>query len=588
MWQHTRKEHLILLYCILLARFIAALWFAHHTPLWEQIDEINHYQYARFIAFEHRLPTATDFPPVPQSLEVFLQFNQPPLYHALLSPAILAFDSDEPLPISPNPPPTCDSPFQQRYIHTSNEHFPYSGIGRAAWVARLITILMGVLATAFIWLTTRILFPNKQRLALLSTALFAFTPAFVELSTWINNDAPLMLFGAISLYFFAHLWQGNQIWYNWFGLFTVGGLCVATKLNGLAILPMIGFVIFHKLVWQSNSQRLLRLLIFTIIIVFLVSGFIGLNLLQCGRMVCRIHRDTFVFNSFDAIKASLTNDNFNDASRLFLRTGTTPWLSDLYPPNPSNIRLFALIFSVGMLGSLLAIATQKAIRGRILILIGIILSAIGLAYLRVWWLQVDYMPVRYTAIAFPAFSILLAIGFTHLTTYLSRWSLLIPLTTFSFFVILIPLTHYAPLITEPHLSTQLPAEANSIQDYHFQSGVQFIGYHQTQLPDQRLKLTLFMTTNSEIDEPIFAMIYALDENQIPTDRCGIIAGGAFWTTIDWQIDEIVAQDFYFESSDEIIFFEVELYYLQNKNHLVNQFDLRRPDPRLSGDLIKLD
>lgn len=581
-----RREYAIL-GCILVVRLLAALWFASQTPLWEQIDEINHYQYARFLAFERRLPTDVDQPPVPNGLDIFLQFNQPPLYYALLSPAILAFDSDEPLPVFANPPPSCNVPFRQRYVHSANEHFPFEGVGRAAWGARLITILMGVLATFCVWLTARVLFPEMRRLGLLAAGLFALIPATVELSTWINNDAPLMLFGAIILYWLAKLWQGDQRWWIWVGLFVGVGLCVGTKLNGLAVMPMIGVVIFWRLVWRADSLRIVRLLIFISAVTFSVGGFIGLNYWQCGRAVCRIHRDTFVFNSYEALRDSVINEKFVDASRLLVWTGTTPWISDLYPPAIWEIQLGVVIFGIGLVGAFVALWSNRALRGRLLILIGVILSAMALAYLRVWWLQVSYMPMRYMAVALPAFVILLGVGFIRLSSWFSRWSMLLPLGGFGAMVILIPLLHYRPLLVEADRFDRLPLSANLIENYQFESGVQVVGYSLDPTSDGRLGLRLYMTTTEEHDEPLYAMVYGLDEDRIPVRQCGIIAGGSLWPTTAWEIGELVAQVFYFDMSAETVYFSVELYYLQNRYHLVNQYDVSRPDRRISGGLITI-
>jgi hypothetical protein len=197
------------------------------------------------------------------------------------------------------------------------------------------------------------------------------------------------------------------------------------------------------------------------------------------------------------------------------------------------------------------------------------------------------MPVRYMAVAFPAFAILLAIGYGQLGNWFTKWGVVLPLGGLSAMVILIPLVHYRPLLVDVDRYDRLPESAQPIENYQFESGVEIGGFSQGRTADDRLRLRLYMTTTEDIEEPLFAMVYMLDDNRIPIGRCGIVAGDSMWTTMNWKRGEMVAQEFYFESS-LAVYFEIELYYLQNRYHLVNQYDLRRPDPRISGDLIKLE
>ena len=108
---------------IIIIRMVASLWFAVHTPLWEKSDEINHYLYARFIATEGRLPTGDDFPELPQGKEIYVQFDQPPLYYLMLTPIVALADGvDMPLP-TPNPIPVGANPFLHYFVHPANQSF---------------------------------------------------------------------------------------------------------------------------------------------------------------------------------------------------------------------------------------------------------------------------------------------------------------------------------------------------------------------------------------------------------------------------------------------------------------------------------
>ncbi len=570
---------------ILIIRLLASAWFAYHTPLWEKSDEINHYHYLHFIAQEKRLPGPDDYPDWPYSLFILSQLNQPPLYYLLLSPVTLALDSGSMTPVYANAVPVCSDlmPFKHYFIHTQAENFTWEGTFLAVWIGRGITMLMGIGATIFIWRAARLLWPGVPYLALLAAALFALMPSTVELTTWVNNDAPLLLFGAATLYGLVYCQKRLGKIRGWVFLLVSTGLCAATKLNGLAVLPVV-FLFFLSRIVGRNPRRIA---LFTGLVIITAGGFVLYNQQQCGQVFCRLHRYTLAFNSTESFLQTLRSDYFIDGFRHILATAAAPWINDAYPPAAWMLATGLVVLSAGLLGAVGRFLTSWWDRRFLLMPVGLFISAVILAFLRVWWLQIGYMHVRYIAAAIPALVLLLAVGYYSLSRLFGVLMLVLPIAALLILTIFIPILNYAPVFVPPLRYERLPGEAITINGYQFESGVQIAGYSIHTADDGLTQLRLYAGTNRPLEEPLFLMVSTRNTQGNVIEKCGGTAGSAFWSTLDWQPGEWVSQDFVFPRLERADTFEVELYRLQNQYPIVNSYDANRPDQRTSGEYVTL-
>lgn len=138
------------------------------------------------------------------------------------------------------------------------------------------------------------------------------------------------------------------------------------------------------------------------------------------------------------------------------------------------------------------------------------------------------------------------------------------------------------MLVSPERALQLPQDAILVDDYRFASGLQLGGYAIT---SDRIRL--YMRATQPLDEPLFAWVITYDEAGQPLEECAMTAGGVWWSTVDWQPNEWVAQDFTFPHLGEAKTFDLRVFYLQNNYQLINAYDANRPDERLSGSTLEL-
>ncbi len=565
-----------LLATIMALRLVAALGFALNSPLWEHSDEINHYRYAYFIVRQGRLPTRADAPQVPQGYEIYLQFDQPPLYYLLLAPAIALVDDDFIRAVQANPFAICDRPFEAYYLHSLAERFPPVGTALAAWLDRLLTIAIGAAAVIFVWLAARWLYPRDEALAVLAAALFAWMPATLEFTAWLNNDAPLLLTGALFLAGLARWLQKPDRWAA--GLLFSGLLCsVATKLTGLALLPV---ALWIGIRWARMQTRRMILSIAGIIV--LVAGFVALNLAHCDAPICRLHRYTLPFQDLSGLANTLFRaDIYKNALAQLSATLTIPTISDQFPPSPLLMLIGIGIILAGLAGS--AVHYHRTRNRELPWLWALIASAIILAVIRVWWLQVGYFQARYLAAALPVLAILLALGHTQFSRRLA-WTVA---AVFLLASLLIPLAYYRPAFPAVERSAALPAEATRVDDFVFDDRLQLGGYQRLLAQNGQSRLRVFWRTLEPLDEAYFAMITRYDEDMAYLDRCGMTMGSAFWTTRDWLPDEWVAQDFAFGDDAPAEGLTVQVYGISQEAYIVSTYDPEHPLPRTGSGFLRL-
>jgi hypothetical protein len=161
------------------------------TPLFEGPDEVWHYAFADYLAQGKGLPVLRA-----SGQDIRLRnAAHTPFYHFLIAAVIAPIDrSDFPDAFrfnlaSPNITPTSVSDRPNLFIHTNHENFPYRQTVLAVHLARLVSVVLGVLTVLGVWQAARLIFPGQDGLALLATALAAFVPQFVYGFGLINNDA---------------------------------------------------------------------------------------------------------------------------------------------------------------------------------------------------------------------------------------------------------------------------------------------------------------------------------------------------------------------------------------------------------------
>ncbi|MBI3767445.1 MAG: glycosyltransferase family 39 protein [Deltaproteobacteria bacterium] len=163
------------------------------SPPFENPDEINHAEYAAFIAEHGRLPhLLTDC--------VRLSFH-PPLYHALMAPIAWATHVDtEDVMVNHRLNPDYQSSHVILLHDDPEETFPYSGRSRFVHIARAMTVLLGAVVLIYTHKLVHLL-TSDAGAALVATVTVAAIPQLQYISASVNHDAMAAALAAAFIYY---------------------------------------------------------------------------------------------------------------------------------------------------------------------------------------------------------------------------------------------------------------------------------------------------------------------------------------------------------------------------------------------------
>jgi hypothetical protein len=261
MWQQTNRSHQIACVLILLLHAVLSTFYSLTVPVWESNDETGHYAYARYIATQGHLP------PTGEKLAGVDESHQPPLYYALVALAIRGIDTSddvkdeyiwtERVKIRPDPRltdfPTC---------------VPACGTALANHVGRLVSVALSTLAVWCVYLTARLLAPQRMAVALYATALFAVWPMLLFTGGVLNNDNGVIVFGATALLFATRLLTLQRQAMTMRQRFARGadyvllalsaGLASLSKSNGVSIVLFASMVVLGLAVRDWSRRQYAR------------------------------------------------------------------------------------------------------------------------------------------------------------------------------------------------------------------------------------------------------------------------------------------------------------------------------------------
>lgn len=268
---------------ILLLYLLLTLAYGALNPLFEAPDEHWHYFTAQYIADEGALPAVA--PGDAYDPWLSQEAAQPPLYYltgaALIAPIDTAgareavwlnkFASvgDAGALLNVN-----------RFIHTTDEAWPWQGYALAAHVLRIFSTLLGLGTLLCIYGSGRLLWPGKTYRPLLATALTAFLPQFNFLHAAISNDTLIIFLASAALWQLIRLWQVGVTRGRLLLLGVTLGLAALSKNAGVLLLAYaVGVLVL--LAWRERERfgwRLLReTAVFVLLPALLLAGWLWLR-----------------------------------------------------------------------------------------------------------------------------------------------------------------------------------------------------------------------------------------------------------------------------------------------------------------------
>ncbi|NOZ48451.1 MAG: hypothetical protein GXP37_00190 [Chloroflexi bacterium] len=241
---------------ILAGHLLLALIYSVVVPPWEAHDEWAHYRYAASIAENLALPDPS------QRLTTEFEFDeasQPPLYYLLAAVPMLAVDTEDGYHPVVNPYAIRGTGMGgvNFVVHDpSIEGWPWRGTMLALHLGRLVSALLSTLGLYITFLLARLLSPRRPSVALIATALQAFTPQYIFLSAVMTNDILLIVLETALLTLSLRvLHYGPDLRrMGWLGL--MAGLTLLTKYLALAVLPLLLVVVI--MAWRRSHNTLKR------------------------------------------------------------------------------------------------------------------------------------------------------------------------------------------------------------------------------------------------------------------------------------------------------------------------------------------
>ncbi|RIK38838.1 MAG: hypothetical protein DCC55_19910, partial [Chloroflexi bacterium] len=240
------------LFVFLLLAFVYALI----VPPLEGFDALAHFKYAAFLHQEQRLPMLE-----PEIVDYSYELvTQPPLYFAAIALATAPLPMDQALLFAQE----SDSPYHEKGLslrQTITLPKVAGGVVATLWVARLVSLLGGVVTVVGAYALVRTLLPGEPWLAVATAALTGLNPQFLFTSVTVTNDAWTPAVGVVTLWLLARATVRDKVtWYDWALVGLCAGLAALTKYSSLLI-GAPGLLLFWRYVrhtgWRAGLLALL-------------------------------------------------------------------------------------------------------------------------------------------------------------------------------------------------------------------------------------------------------------------------------------------------------------------------------------------
>lgn len=251
-WARVADRGGLALLSLLLIQLALAAAYQRAVPIFEAPDEPAHIHYVAFLAREGRPPRMLGRPEVPG------EGMQPPLYYLALQPLFAALPERDPALLE-----TLDQASLWIYGLVDLREGPRDarirmngtsqGLGRVLIVdpslaslraLRRGSLFFGVVALLCTFVAARRV-SGTTAFAVLCTALFALTPQFLFVSSYVNNDVACAALGAAAFLLFAIAAERDRVTRgSYLAAAVLLALGLATKLSALPGLAVCGLALF--------------------------------------------------------------------------------------------------------------------------------------------------------------------------------------------------------------------------------------------------------------------------------------------------------------------------------------------------------
>lgn len=379
---------------LLAASFVLLCAWSVVTPVFESPDEVHHWQYARYLRDERRLPMYSPG---------FVEANSPPLYYALIAP-VAAPGAVPPSLVWLDANGSLVLPFPPRLYHNAGGDF------RRYWpirLGRLLSVLMSVATIWFCWEAGRR--AGGTTTALLAAGGVAFLPQFTFRGSTVSNDVLVTTMSAAAMLCAVRLI--GRPYSRGIGVAAALALSSAylAKISAIGLAPAIALAVW----WTQGTvrERIVR--------VAAVLGLAGVIVFPWSARNVVLYGDPFASGAMaGAVGHIVSHHSLFDSyflttfpsalSRSFV--GVFGWMNVVLPEG-----YYWFYWALG-LGGIVTLAVQVA-RGNRSARLPIVLALIVLANLAIVVhinRSFEQPQGRYMFVALPALALLIAMGLERL------------------------------------------------------------------------------------------------------------------------------------------------------------------------------
>ncbi len=598
---------------LLLVFLVVATAYSIAIPLFEGPDEDDHFRYVKFLADYHALPIQLF---QPGGGIAGHQGWQPPLYYGLEALVISPVDtSDFKEHLWRNPAASFQGDRaccgRNLYFHTRSEDFPYTRTTLAVHLARLVTILFGLVTLATIYALMLTILPSGRWLALAACAVVGFNPSFLFASALVSNDVPLAALCTLALLILAKLLRNDlePNLKNWSILGIVIALGVLVKTTALGLIPL-AIAVGAWLAIQGRDKRIDlpkgELGRGTAALIFLnaLTGIFAPALFLTGWWFARnlvLYGDPMAYRLMYA-SAIFPRDLPLTWAELFHIN--LPWLWQTFwgGPTPGDFApsLLVILFVLTLLaalGAVLYLFSMRDDKARA------ILSLLALWLAFIFAAQIQFIRTsggtdqgRYVFPAIGSFAILWVLGLNKLASRLERWVYgrageksqepqhdappTFSITCISAFVALALFVLVANTIPAyarpPESSSSILTRAERQLDANFSNALALRGYSLSTRNVRRgdsLSVTLYWQSLAQMRESYRVFVHLLGDNGHVAGGKDVVPEQGAYATVLWRPGEWIQDTITFTTAPDAV---PGVYQLE-----IGLYPFGRPDERVN-------
>ncbi|HJL70551.1 MAG TPA: glycosyltransferase family 39 protein, partial [Anaerolineales bacterium] len=274
----NRQRHVLWVALALVAAL--SLFSSATNPLFEPPDELQHYQFVRYLVEERKLPVAELNKEASQTRRLFDStpsgLNRPPLYYIIGALLVAQIDDPEEIPAG-NPfwaymPEQVSRDNKQQFLNTDSQTFPYNGTALTVHLLRLWSSALALCTVTVMWLLGRTLWPDglARMAAMLSIAVL--NPMFLYLAGAITNDNLIILCGTLSLWLSVRALKDGFTYRTTILIGVVWGCALLSKLTGLMLAIPWGVALVYTAEQRQDRKLFISRIAVVIGIALALSG----------------------------------------------------------------------------------------------------------------------------------------------------------------------------------------------------------------------------------------------------------------------------------------------------------------------------